>query len=50
VRAIFSPTTEPIEPAMKKKSITASPVGTPPIVARPVRTASLSPVALRACA
>ena len=48
VRATFSPTTEPIEPAMKKKSITASAVGTVPMVARPVRTASLRPVASRA--
>jgi hypothetical protein len=39
-RAIFSPTTEPIEPPMNRKSITAMWTGTPSSFAWPVRIAS----------
>jgi len=44
VRATFSPTTEPIEPPMKKKSMAAMATGRLWIVPRPVKTASLRPV------
>jgi len=50
VRVTISPTTEPIEPPMKKKSITARATGRPWMVARPQSTASLSPVAFCAWA
>ena len=47
-RVSFSPTTLPIEPPMKSKSMTARTIGTLEIRASPVRTASLCP--LFACA
>ena len=43
-RVIFSPTTEPIEPAKYLKSITAAMVGWPFMEKRPVTTASFRPV------
>ena len=43
-RANFSPTTLPIEPPMKPKSITESWHGSPSISARPIRIASPWPV------
>ena len=49
-RATFSPTTEPIEPPMKKKSITTRETSIPPIEAVPRIAASRSPVSLRAAA
>ena len=48
VRAIFSPTTEPIEPPIKLKSITAKATGMPSIRPLPVVTASFRPVLRRA--
>jgi len=47
-RAIFSPTTEPMLPPMKLKSMTTSWTGRPPILASPEMTASLRPVFLAA--
>ena len=43
-RVSFSPTTEPIEPPRKLKSITPSATRCSPILQRPVMTASLRPV------
>ena len=43
-RVIFSPTTDPIEPAKNWKSMTASIAGLPPMSTLPVMTASLRPV------
>ena len=45
-RVIFSPTTEPIEPAKNLKSITAIIAGWPPMLSFPETTASLSSVLL----
>ncbi len=45
-RAIFSPTTEPMLPPMKKKSITVRLTGLPPTVATPANAASFIPVSL----
>ena len=42
-RAIFSPTTDPIEPPMKLKSITARSIGMPSRRAYPERRASSGP-------
>ena len=42
-RATFSPTTEPIDPPMKKNSIAAIKTGIPPTVPDPTRTASELP-------
>ena len=47
-RATFSPTTEPIDPPMKAKSMTARLTGWPWSRAYPVRTASSSPAFLYA--
>jgi hypothetical protein len=44
-RAIFSPTTEPIEPPMKPKSMTAIATGIESISPVPVMTASALPFA-----
>ena len=44
VRAIFSPTTEPIEPPMNAYSITAMTTGVESSSASAVMTASLRPV------
>ncbi len=43
-RATFSPTTEPMLPPMKKKSITVTATGLPPRVATPDSAASFMPV------
>ena len=43
-RAIFSPSTEPIEPIRKSPSITPSATRRPLMYAMPVRTASVLPV------
>jgi hypothetical protein len=47
-RAIFSPTTEPIDPPMKAKFMTARLNSSPSILAVPVYTASASPPFCRA--
>ena len=49
-RVNFSPVTEPIEPPMNAKSITASSHGSSSIVALPITSASPSPVATSASA
>ncbi len=49
-RTIFSPTTEPIEPPMNLKSITARAMGSPSRVPVPVRTASSRPAFFRLAA
>ena len=49
-RANFSPVTDPIEPPMKEKSITASSQDMSSIVAAPTTSASPSPVATSASA
>ena len=43
--ATFSPTTAPIDPPMKPKSMTHIEIGLPPMAARPHIAASRSPVA-----
>ena len=43
-RVSFSPTTEPIEPPRKLKSMTPRPTRCSPILQRPVMTASFRPV------
>ncbi len=43
-REIFSPTTDPMLPPMKRKSMTASTIGRVSSVAVPTMTASLRPV------
>ena len=43
-RATFSPTTEPMLPPMKKKSMIVRLTGLPPRVATPASAASLRPV------
>jgi len=50
IRAIFSPTTDPIEPPMNLKSITPSWIGTPSSVAEPVWMASFVPAFLKEAA
>ena len=45
---IFSPTAVPMEPIMKPGSITNSPQGQPPMVAKPVETPSAAPERSRA--
>ena len=47
-RAIFSPTTAPMEPIMKSPFITKRAQGIPSTVARPLTTASTSPLLARA--
>ena len=49
-RATFSPTTDPIEPPMKKKSMTTRETSMPPMEAVPRTAASRSPVIFRAAA
>jgi hypothetical protein len=49
-RMSFSPTTRPIEPPMKVKSITASSHGRPSMLAPPITIASPSPVETSASA
>ena len=49
-RVIFSPTTEPIDPAKNLKSITAIIARLPSMLRRPQTTASLSPVLARRAA
>ncbi len=49
-RENFSPTTLPIEPPMKAKSITASSQRRPSIAARPISIASARPVDISASA
>ena len=48
-RAIFSPTTEPMLPPMKKKSMMVRLTGLPPTVAMPDSAASIMPVSRWAC-
>ncbi len=47
-RVSFSPTTEPMLPPMNPNSNTATDTGCPPMLPRPVMTASSRPVLLRA--
>ena len=47
-RATFSPTTEPMLPPMKKKSMSVTLTGLPPTVATPESAASFMPVSCRA--
>ena len=48
-RATFSPTTEPMLPPMKKKSMSVRLTGLPPTVATPESAASFRPVSFWAC-